>query len=134
MHTLSYEIAISISSPHEIVWVNGPFKGSTHDLTIAKSNIIHQMLPGEKALGDLGYIGHHNFVCPYKPARSQEQKLFNRNHYAIRQSIERLNKRLKLFNCLKTKWRQSFELHKCAFYLITYITQIVITNYEPLTK
>jgi len=40
-------------------------------------------------------------ICPYKPTWSQEQKLFHRNHYAIRQSIERLNKPMEHFYFLK---------------------------------
>lgn len=134
-HTLKYELCLSMKE-HKIVWVNGPYKGSVNDLTIARDKLTHA-LANEKGMGDKAYIGDIHFIAPYKPARDHEQRLFNKHHYTVRQSIERLNKRLKHFECLKRTWRmrgdEGMLLHKWSFYFICYMTQIDF-NTSPLTQ
>jgi len=67
------------------------------------------------------------------PARGHEQRIFNKNHYSVRQAIERCNKRLKQFHCLKNTWRHDIDQHPYIFALICYITQLNFI-YQPLTK
>lgn len=122
-HTLKYEMGFNMTAS-KIVWVNGPFKGTVHDVTIARSTIIHQMLPEERALADKAYIGDMHFLCPFKPPRTILEKEFNTKHYQVRQSIERLNRRFKKWNCLSTPWRHDVCHHHFAFYVIASITQI----------
>ena len=134
-HSLKYEIALSMDE--RIIWVNGPFKGSANDLTIARSEFVRQLPDNERALADLGYLGDWHFIVPYKPARDHEQRIFNLHHYTLRQSIERVNKRVKQFNCLKNLWRlrgeEGFFLHKCAFHTICYLTQLSFEE-QPLSQ
>lgn len=122
-----------MNKPHLIVWVNGPYRGSVHDLKIAKKLLVKKMKRGEMALADKGYVGHEKFLCPLKPPKNKEESLFNAKHYRVRQAIERLNKRLKHFSCLRQKWRQALWLHEFVFHVIAYITQIDLL-YHPLTK
>lgn len=136
LHSLKYELAISITT-QKIIWVNGPYKGSTHDLTIARDKLTHQLGKKEKALADKAYIGDWHFITPYKPAVGEQQETFNYNHAAIRQSIERLNRRIKQFHCFVHPWRlkgpSRLTLHKYAFYFVSYITQLELIIH-PLTN
>ena len=61
---LKYEIALSIGNPR-IIWVSGPHKNS-HDTTIAhSSNIIRNLVVGEKLMADKAYHGDDtHFICP----------------------------------------------------------------------
>lgn len=135
-HTVKYEIALSMTK-HRILWVNGPYKGSVHDSKIAKDKFIPKLLSTERAIGDKGYIGVPSMIVPYKPARSPEQKQFNLNHYTVRQSIERCNKRIKQFKCFQQQWRvrgkTGLLFHKWAFYIVCYLTQLQFLE-NPLTK
>jgi len=135
-HTLKYELAISMRT-HRILWVSGPFKGSVHDLRIARSNFVNVLGSSQRALADKGYIGDFHFIVPFKPPRGDKQKAFNLNHYTVRQSIERMNKRLKHFSCLRQKWRlrgpRGILLHKLAFFFICYVTQLTLEE-RPLTR
>lgn len=88
----------------KIIWVNGPYKGAVHDLTIARDKLTRQLGRREKAWGDPAYIGDSHFITPYKPPKG-EQKTFNYNLAAVRQNIERLNRRIKQYNCFVNKWR-----------------------------
>jgi len=133
-HTLKYEVAITLKKPHLIVWVNGPFKGSTHDKTISDNGIgIALEISKEKCLADKGYIGSSYCIYPYKPPRGHQQRMFNKYHYKVRQSIERCFKRVKQFHCLKNTWRHSIQQHPIIFAVTCYITQLNLYSH-PLTK
>ena len=131
MHSLKYELAISMTS-NQIVWLNGPYKGGTHDLEVAREKLLKQLRPGEKVMGDKGYVGEARILAPFKPPRNDEEKLFNVNHYKVRQSVERMNRRLKIFGCLTSVWCHELELHKIAFYVVTNVTQVEFHTH-PLT-
>ena len=53
-HALKYEVAISMTS-HQIIWINGPYKGSVHDMKIARDKFLKQLQATERALADKGY-------------------------------------------------------------------------------
>jgi hypothetical protein len=135
-HTLKYEVALSMKD-HNIIWVNGPFKGSVHDSKICKNRFVKKLASDETAIGDKAYIGILGLVAPYKPALSREQKDFNLSHYKVRQAIERCNKRLKQFRILRDCWRMYQNkvaiFHKMVFYVICYVTQLAFIQ-NPLTK
>jgi hypothetical protein len=114
-----------------IIWICGPFPGSTHDLTIARSAVVHQLGLQEKALADKAYIGDSHFLTPYKPAITEEQKEFNRTVHQTRQKIERIIKRIKHFRCLKETWRHELELHSIVFTVCAQITNLCLMH-EPL--
>ena len=131
-HTLKYELAVTMDGSN-IIWINGPYKGSVHDLKIARDKLCDHMKEGEKGLADKGYIGDIHFLCPFKPARTESETKFNSKHYSIRQIIERINARLKKFQCLKQIWRSDLNKHFLVFYCVCYIVQIQLHE-SPLTK
>lgn len=131
-HTLKYEIGLHMKEDI-IVWISASYKGSVHDLTIAKDGLCKNMKPGEKALGDKGYVGHKNFLAPFKSPKTPEQKQFNKSHYKVRARIEMLNRRFKTWGCLKVAWRHSLEYHSLVFKLIGYIIQYDL-KVRPLIK
>lgn len=131
-HTLKYEMAISVKKPQIIVWINGLYKRSVPDLTIAKDKLIPALKLGECPMGDKGYNGSPHFLTPLKPARNPSEKNFNYKHNRTRQSVERMFKRLKHFSFLRHKWRNRISLHKYYFYVIAYLTQVTLFA-DPLT-
>jgi len=114
-----------------IIWVNGPHKGSVHDIQIARAAIVNNMVQGEKGLGDKAYIGSEHFWAPYKPAQSSEQRKYNITHHKYHQNIERINRRLKSWHILKACYRGEKEAHHFVFYVLCYITNIVLQE-RPL--
>jgi hypothetical protein len=82
-------------------------------------------------LGDKAYIGEAKFVCPFKPATSRVQEEFNSKHHAQRQNIERMNKRIKIFGCLKKAWRHELKFHEIIFSVICQVTNLSLV-FEPL--
>ena len=53
---LKYEVAISIYSG-DIVWIYGPHRGSKHDLSIFRENLMNRLEEGEMVEADKGYEG-----------------------------------------------------------------------------
>lgn len=131
-HTLKYEIACSMVDS-TIIWINGPFPGSTHDLTIARAAFIRRLGIQEKALADKAYVGDMHFIPPYRPARTNAERVWNRQHHQVRQKIERLIKRVKQFCILKETWRHDLDLHHIVFTVCCNITNICLLN-EPLDR
>ena len=116
----------------KIIWVNGSFGGSVHDMTIAKRDLIPYLQNCECLLADKGYYGDSKLVCPFKqPVVNDIQKTFNTHHHKMRQSIERMNMRLKKFNCITDVWRHDIKLHEVVFIIICNITNISLL-FEPL--
>jgi hypothetical protein len=117
---------------NKIIWISGPYAGSVHDLVMARGHLVPYL--NEKKLfllADKGYIGENCFITPVrnpKPIADIDQNILIGS---VRQSIERMNKRLKVFNCLKNIWRGSFERHGLVFDVICNIMNI-ITEFQPL--
>lgn len=129
-HTLKYELVCSFIHP-QIVWCNGPFKGSVHDLTIARSDLIHLLNEGEALLADKAYLGEECFITPHRPARTETEKQFDAIVNKHRQRIERINKRIKHFRSVKEIWRHDISLHHFVFIVVTHITNINLIE-KPL--
>jgi hypothetical protein len=133
-HTVKYELVCFLpAESSQIIWINGPYKGSIHDITIAHDQLLDHLLEGECLLGDKGYVGDSHFVTPFKPAVSHEQCCFNKEVYTHRQSIERIIKRIKIFRSVKDVWQHDVELHKFVFHVVAQITNINLIE-KPLTK
>ena len=132
-HTLKYEVVVSAGENAKIIWVNGAFGGSVHDFKIATINLIPILDDSECLIGDKGYYGSSKIICPFKKPVNQLQKSFNTTHHKRRHSIERINKRLKHFNCLVYAWRHDIKLHEVVFNVICNITNITLL-FEPLDQ
>ena len=117
----------------QIVWCNGPFKGSVPDLTIARQDLVHLLNEGEGLLADKGYIGEECFITPYKPAKNNYEKEFNRQANKQRQIIERIITRIEIFHSVKKEWRHDISLHYFIFYVIANITNLNLME-RPLNK
>jgi len=124
-HTLKYEVGFSFGHQH-VILVNGPFKGSVHDLTITKYQMVSLMEVNEKAQGDLGYQGNTKFLVPFKPPRNRAGKNYNFHHYRICQSIERCNKRYKHFNIIKGVFRgHDYPLYHSIFLFVVILPILI---------
>ena len=119
---LRYEIAICIRTG-EIVWTNGGLPcGDWPDLRLVRNAFIDRLLPGEKALADYGYRDQRYFEFPNG---CRQKKTILARH-------ETVNSRIKLFACMKEKFRHSLYLHPRFFHAVINITQLMIENGEPL--
>jgi hypothetical protein len=74
---LAYEIGIGIRSGN-LVWINGPFPASRHDITIFRSSngLMAQIPDGKRAIGDSGYKGEPTKVSITRDGDSAEVKKF----------------------------------------------------------
>ena len=119
---LRYEVAVSIYSG-DIVWVNGGLPcGQWPDLKLARSAFIGGLEPGEKALTDQGYRDQNFFE--FANGDEQRKKLLARHETA--------NSRIKLFSCMKERFRHPLYLHPRFFHAVVNVTQLMIENGEPL--
>lgn len=115
-YVYKYEVAVHPDPPHHIVWVLGPVRGHIHDITIARAAFIKRLVPEERALGDLGYLGEpHAIVTPIRSPVTQEEKHENKELHAVRSCVEREFAALKTFAVLRTSWRGELQNHGPAF-------------------
>jgi hypothetical protein len=119
---LRYEKAIGIRT-RDIVWAHGGVPcGEWPDLRLARNAFIDRLLPGEKAIADGGYRDHHYF--DFTNGAQQRKPILARH--------ETVNGRIKLFRCMKERFRHALYLHPRFFHAIVNLTQIMIDNGEPL--
>jgi hypothetical protein len=74
---MNYELGIAISSSR-LVWMNGPFKAGTNDITVFKDHGLKDKLIecGKIAIGDKGYTGHADTVSHFNRFDSRPVKKF----------------------------------------------------------
>ena len=59
---VAYELAVSIFT-NALVWMNGPFRSSKHDITIFRKDGLMEKTPtGRKGIGDNGYRGERGVL------------------------------------------------------------------------
>ena len=93
-------------------------KGSVHDFELFKQGDIH-IIDFILLVGDKGFQGicdvHFNSLIPFKKPRkgelAAEQKLFNSNLSKFRILIEHVNRRIKRFKILQTRYRNKQRKH-----------------------
>jgi hypothetical protein len=80
---LKYEVALSIGNPW-IIWVSGPHKNS-HDATIAcSSQILTNLVEGEKLMADKAYFGDEtHFICPLSGSKRSLPREDRARNYMI---------------------------------------------------
>jgi len=115
---IKYELCCRLSD-RKIVWISGPYVGSNHDITIARtSGILNMVRPNEMLLGDKGYIGEEEFLCPIKAKwenLTEEERDYNSKIAKIRVRVEHAFGKLKRLNCLSDIWRHSLQEHEPVF-------------------
>ena len=119
---LRYEVGLCIRTGH-IVWAHGGLPcGEWPDLKLARDVFIYRLLPGEKALADKGYRDDNVFE---NPNGDPHKKIILARH-------ETVNARIKQFRCMRNTFRHALYLHPCFFHAVVNLTQLMITNGEPL--
>jgi hypothetical protein len=125
---LKYEVCVCIQSGN-IVWVNGPFRGGEHDITIARQALLDALDEDEMVEADGGYAGEQFYIKIPKDASSEEEKWMKQ---VTRSRHETANKRFKIFEILRTRFRHELEKHSSCFRAVVVITQLSIEHGAPL--
>jgi IS5 family transposase len=133
---LKYEVALSIGNPR-IIWVSGPHKNS-HDATIARSSqILTNLVEGEKLMADKAYRGDEiHFICPLSGSKRnlpREDRARNYMIYSVRSAVERIIRRVKVFGFLRMEWRFSVDLHALCFRVACKLVNLFLI-FEGLNK
>jgi hypothetical protein len=130
-HTIKYEIAVEIESG-EICWAAGGEPGSMADITLCrKYQIGSHLLPGEGILADKGYIGETYLRTPIKAPQTNAAKVVNHVIGTLREIVEHVFDRFKLFGCLSQRWRHDLQLHPLVFFVIAEIVNLDM-KYRPM--
>ena len=114
---LAYELAIAIHRD-KVVWINGPFPASTHDITIFRSKdnpadgLMARIPYGKRAVGDSGYGGEPEKVAITRRGDDAETKKFKAR---VKSRHENFNGRLKNFRILLLPFRHGTDKHKEVF-------------------
>ncbi|KAJ3316690.1 hypothetical protein HDV06_002988, partial [Boothiomyces sp. JEL0866] len=136
---LKYEIVVSLLEREKIIHVSDQSPGSIHDLTIFRNGLKSKLRTSEKLIADKGYIGESDFVLTPKRNYRHEVTVVEENNTIeqIRQSIERVNHRLKIFNFMSTTYRghgiESFRFHGECVSVICKITNLIFDK-RPLSS
>lgn len=118
---LSYELAVCIQTGH-IVWINGPFPASWHDLDIFHNDLRWQLEEWEMVEADNGYSGDSTKCKPrFELGVSRMQY---RSKSDARAAGECINGRFKNFGCLNQVWRHTLSFHSMAFRACAVITEL----------
>ena len=123
----------------KILHISNAFPGSVHDLTIARiSGLENELLHNhETCIGDKAYQGSPAFVAPFKNYRNAPlsiyQIMFNQLLEKYRNFVERVNKRLKIFQCIKQQWRHPIEKHPLVFTAVSIIVNLSF-SFRPLNE
>ena len=132
-HALKFELVVAIDNPR-IIWVNGAFKGDECDIKIARKELIGNLDVGERVLADLGYRGESQHLwTPVQNPRLQAEHDMNRELHRTRQIVERVNQRIKVFDCFKGIWRHDHEYCNRCFNVVSNLVNITCISH-PLNE
>lgn len=126
---LKYEIGVAIFE-NKIVWVNGPFPGGRHDMTIFREHGLKDRMPeGKMAVLDRGYRTSRKdevgmVATPQLGDDPETHKFMSR----VRMRTETVMGRLKQFKCLSETWRHGEQKHEWAFKACAVIVQYQIDH------
>ena len=128
-----YEVAINVFTSN-VAWINGPFRGGEHDLTMMrKGELFDKIAEGKKAIADRGYqTGVPEERAKLSLPSSYDPKELNNFKSRARLRQETFNGRLKKFNILSETFRHGFEKHKFVFDAVIVIVQYQMDNGSPL--
>lgn len=128
---LNYELGISVYD-NKLVWMNGPFPASKHDITIFRAGGLKEKIPdGKLVIGDNGYRGEPYIIStPNSHDREDVRRLKKR----ARARHETFNGKIKNFRCLDARFRHRGDLqkHKTVFEAVCVICQYQLELSSPL--
>ena len=108
-------------------------KGSVSDLKMFQSKLKEKINRGEKMIADKGYIGEDKLITASKDFKNSKktnnQLKFEKNLSSIRQDIERVNKRFKIFNIMGGIYRGDFDTHKICTEVIAKLLNIIFKKH-----
>jgi hypothetical protein len=126
---VNYELGISVFD-NALVWMNGPFKASRHDITIFRRAGLQTRIPqGHRIIGDSGYIGEPVVISTPNVHDPVALRKFKSRARARHESF---NGRLKNFKCLDERFRHGVDQHKVVFEAICVICQYQLETGSPL--
>ena len=124
-----YEIGVAIYED-KIVWVNGPFPGARHDMTIFREDGLKERMPqGKIAVLDRGYQTSkpdevNMLATPQMNDDPEVHKFMSR----VRCRTETVMGRLKSFKILSEMFHHGPEKHEMAFKAVAVIVQCHIDH------
>lgn len=121
---MSYELAIDIFE-NKLVWIKGPFKAGTNDISIFRKLLIHMIPKGKKLIGDSGYRGEPEIIATASTYNSASLKNFKKR---ARARHEDFNGQIKKFAILSTTFRHNLKLHKTVFTAVSVLVQYDVEN------
>ena len=132
---IKYEIAVAIGVPR-IIWISSPWRGAASDPTIAtQSGILELIGDHESLMTDKIYRGDwFSFLLPlsgHRTSLSSEDNAYNYLIYAVRQTVERVICRLKIFGIFSGVWCYSFSLHALCTHAAAKLCNLFLL-FEPL--
>jgi hypothetical protein len=133
MHSVKYEVGVQRHSG-KIVWLNGPFQGTIHDMLVFwLGRLYSYLLPGEMLMCDSAYLTHY-LTCVYtacKGVTEQWQAIVNYLVGSPRIVVEHAMSRLKAFKFTQQPWRHDLRLHEVAFKAMANILNVELL-YHPV--
>ena len=132
---LKYEIGVAVFHD-KIVWVNGPFPGGRHDLTIFREDgLLERMPPDKSMIADRGYKsskkGESNRIAtplPHNNPEHTEEAEFGKFMSRVRCRTETVMGRLKEYKCLSEMFRHGEEKHEWSFKAVAVTVQYQIDH------
>lgn len=126
---IDYELGLSVYE-NKLVWMNGPFKASRHDITIFKHAGLRDMIPeGHRVIADKGYKGAPDQIST---PNSHDPAVLRKFKSRARARHESFNARIKNFRCLDERFRHGVENHRIVFEAVCVICQYQLENGSPL--
>ena len=127
---VKYEVALAMDG--NIVWTNGPFRGSKNDMTIFREGLMAHIPEGKLVIADKGYRGEPMVSYP-NPQDREDVAIFKARALARHETV---NKRFKDFKILGETFRHAngdpLGSHRVYFFAIVVLTQVKIEMGEPL--
>ena len=126
---LKHEIGVAMRE-NKIVWVNGPFPGGRHDLTIFREDGLKDRMPeGKIAVVDRGHATSKNDeVNVLAPPQIGDDPQIHRFMSRVRCRTETVMGRLKSFKVLSDTFRHGEQKHEWAFKACAVIVQCQIDH------
>lgn len=122
---LRYEVCLSIQGGN-IVHTNGPFPcGSWPDITVFRDQLINKLSRNEMVEADRGYRGEPTKIRLPGDCWTERDKAMKQRARACQESV---NRRLRQFKILGTKYRHSLKNHRSVFRAVAVITQVNINT------
>jgi hypothetical protein len=128
---LRYEVAVCIRTG-DLVWINGPYEpGVWNDLQTFRNALLSELGNGERVEADDGYRGESPVFIKCPTSIGNHEACEQQAAY-VRRRQETINRRFKQWGILKQVYRGDVSKHGQAFRVAAIMTQIAITNGEPL--